>query len=161
MCPAVSVSRPPKARQRIMLQDVPQRFDDRSSDHLAKLAKLPKDADLLTFKTEVQRAATIYLRDAGEPSGNDRRKEVAVLYRAASRQNYTDLKACLERLSEQTRHDLNSRGDLFCPRVMLPNSASIGNPELRDAACRIVVDHSQHGGRWVNPHFSCGCGMLA
>ncbi len=138
-----------KTRRLIAPEDVPQRFDDCCIDKLATLAKLPKDADLLTFRTEVQRAATIYLRDAGESSGNDRRKEVAALYRAASRRNYAALKACIEQLSEQTRHDLNSRGSLFRPRAMLPDPQSIDDPERRDAACRTALDLSQHGGRWV------------
>jgi hypothetical protein len=74
---------------------------------------------------------------------------MAAVYSAASRQKYPDLKARLERLYEQTRHDLNSRGDLFRLRVVLPDPKSIDNRELRDAACRIVVDLSQRGGRWV------------
>jgi hypothetical protein len=134
---------------RIDREDVPRVFDDCCIARLATLAKLPANADLSIFKTGVRRAAVIYLRNASEPAGNELRDDVAAIYKAASRRKYAELKFLLGGLSEPTRQSLSDRGSRFPSKAALPAPFTLGDPLLRNDACKTVVVLCQYGGRWA------------
>jgi hypothetical protein len=137
------------AQRRIQPEDVPQFFDDGCIERLARFGKLLEHADVPKFKTEIQRAAKIYLRDAGELSSNERRQEVSALFRAASRRRYGDLKICVVQLCVRTRDELNDRGARFRPAAVPPGATLLDDLSQRDGACETVVTLTQCGGRWV------------
>jgi hypothetical protein len=77
-----------KLRPIIALGDVPAVFDEDQIGKLAKIAKLPGDADLNRFGAGIKEAARIFVRDALVPTANELHNEIANLYKAANRQSY-------------------------------------------------------------------------
>jgi hypothetical protein len=98
-----------KLRPIIALGDVPAVFDEDQIGKLAKIAKLPGDADLNRFGARIKEAARIFVRDALVPTANELHNEIANLYKAANRQSYELVADLLERLSPQAHELLSGR----------------------------------------------------
>jgi hypothetical protein len=97
-----------KHRQIIAPDDVPTVFDDDRIHRLAKLGKLPANADLEKFAAGIREAARIFAHDARAPTDNELRREIEALWKASDRQCYAKAAELLEALSPRARAALST-----------------------------------------------------
>jgi hypothetical protein len=90
-------------------QDIDSILDDACIERLAKLAKLPANADLDAFSKEIREAARIYARDVRVPNGNEIHADIERLYREADGRQYDRVAELLDCLSAEAR-------ELLCRR---------------------------------------------
>jgi hypothetical protein len=72
-------------RRTISQADVQTIFDAAQVEELARILRLPGDADLTKFAADLQQAARTFLEDAQIPSLNEQRRETEVLQRLLER----------------------------------------------------------------------------
>jgi hypothetical protein len=156
-------------RRTISQADVPRIFDAAQVERLAQILRLPADADSAKLAADLQQAARIYLRDAGEPSLNAQRREIRALYRLLEsyitavastthsgarsetlRVRLADLSERLavatEAMSPAVRRSLEARGAVIDDRRRTLTNRRMRNlpapGELRDPlACDHAVEH--------------------
>ncbi len=134
--PRLTVS---KRGQIVALADVGTVFDDRCIRELAKIAKLPADADLGVFGWWIREAACLFACDARAPTANELHEEIATLQKAAERKRFEQVGDLLDNLSQEARAMLSTlHGEL-------PTSRDLRDEALRETACDAV--------RWL-----CGFG---
>jgi len=85
-------------------------FDDAAVLELARVGKLPADADLRAFANGLRAAERIYGRDSAKPTNNEIAAEIKSLYHLAAREEFDRLATSLEHLSAAARTLLNDRG---------------------------------------------------
>lgn len=134
-----------KERSIIRASDVSRIFADDQIRDLMKDAKLrlPGGADFDRFAAGVRTAASIYARDAREPTANELRREIVALYKAADARAYDDVAARVVGLSRPARATLNAHN----LHDALPAADILLNAAQREAACEAIVRLCRIGGR--------------
>jgi hypothetical protein len=138
-----------KKRPVIAIEEVPTALDDAKMAELAKIGKLPPDADKTAFADGVREAARIFAVEARIVTGNDLNHEIGDLLRAAERRRYDEAATLLENLSAESRYLLVDRGARPNIRIELPTPDALCNPERREAACEAIARLCQFGGESV------------
>ena len=130
-------------------QDVPAIFSDQRVRELLAEAELAVGDDVC-FAAAVRDAALIYVREAGEASGNEVHYEVDELLRAAVRAAKARKRkdaACenvavrIEQLSGRARKLLSKRGTL-------PDAEALRDPASQCDACETLASICRIGARW-------------
>jgi hypothetical protein len=130
-----------KSLPAIKVEQVEQVFDDAFIQTLAKIAKLPADADKRRYAEAVREAARIYARDVCEPNTNELHSQIKELHHAAQRLEYDRAATLLESLSAKARDMLNN-----LPATNLPPTAALRDPVLRKDACETIASLCRIGG---------------
>lgn len=124
-------------RARILgTQDVDVVFDDSCIERLAKIAKLPAEADLKAFGGAVREAARIYIRDVHLPTANELHAEIASLYKAADGREFEEAARLQQHLSPSARDLLTDRGAV---NLELPEADALLDIGRREAACEAIA----------------------
>jgi hypothetical protein len=121
--------------------DVAAIFDAAQVNRLARIVRLPDSADLAKFTADIQQAARIYLRDAGEPSHNEQRREIEALYQLLEQYvNTARLSARNNARSNKWADKLEGLGERLAVAVEALTPAVRGQLERRGA----VIDDRFH-----------------
>ncbi len=157
-----------KRRPVIAVDCVPTVFNDGCIRKLARIGKLPPDADVEAFGAAVRDAARIFARDVRIPNSNELHDEIATLYRAADRRLFEQVADLVERLSPKARELLCGRANrighknvsaVISPpvtavgrdgeiltrvsraplRFPLPTPSDLRDEASREAACEVVA----------------------
>jgi hypothetical protein len=145
-----------KHRRIIAPDDVPTVFDDDCIRGLAKLGKLPANADFEKFAAGIREAARIFAGDARVPTDNELRREIEALWKASDRQCYAKAAELLEALSPRARATLSpgKNGAALVEHkrnldLELPSPDALRDPARRDDALAAIGRISALGGRYV------------
>jgi hypothetical protein len=144
-----AVRHPRKSRSIITADEVPVVFDDACVAELAKMAKLPPDADMDAFAKGLRDAARIFARDARIPTDNELHDEISKLHKAAAQRRCDHVAGLLERLSPEARKLLQDRGRRPSIGVELPSVSALRDPSLSGEACQRIVRLCQFGGCYI------------
>jgi hypothetical protein len=134
-----------KRPQIIALADIPTVFDEDCIRKLAAIAKLPANADLETFGWWIGAAADMFVREAGIPTANQVRNEIAALRKAAERRHFEKAAHLLGRLSPEALAILQTAD----PTGTLPTPGDLQDEVLRDQACATIASLCRIGGQKV------------
>jgi hypothetical protein len=137
-----------KRRTVIAAADVERVFDDPCIGRLAKMSRLPQNADLLRFGDGIRQAVLIYARDVGRPTPAEIRDEIERLHRAAVRRNYDEVRERLVVLTPESRRLLSDRGARPSLRLTLPTPEVLADEGRCDAACDVVRRICNIGGSY-------------
>jgi hypothetical protein len=158
-----------QSKSAITADQIPHKFDDACIEDLARIGKLPAQANRQHFADGIREAGRIYATEIREPNDNEVRAEIESLHRAAKRQGFEEVATLLEKLSWRARSLLKydewtrvklSTDDLDSPRnrrrisaqrrnVTLPSPEALRDEHRRDDACATVVKLCQYGGGWA------------
>jgi hypothetical protein len=84
----------------ITVEQVDHIFDDAYIVELARIAKLPPDADHCRFGESIREAVRIYAHDVREPNTNQLHSQILDLHRAAQRQEYERVATLIQNLPQ-------------------------------------------------------------
>ena len=120
-------------------QEVDIVFDDACIERLAKITKLPAEADLKAFGVAVRDAARVYIRDVHVPTGNELHAEIAGLYKAADGREFLQAAMLWHYLSPEARDLLTNRGARPNFDPDLPEAEAFFDIDRREAACEAIA----------------------
>ena len=120
-------------------QEVDVVFDDACIERLAKIAKLPADADLKAFGIAIREAAGIYIRDVHVPTANELHAEITCLYKAADGREFLQAAMLWHYLSPEARDLLTDRGVGSNVNFDLPEAEALLDADRREAACEAIA----------------------
>jgi hypothetical protein len=127
--------------------DVDRIFDDARIKELAKLSKLPEDANIARFGENVRQDVLIYAQSAREPSANELHDEIKALHDAADKNLFDHTRSLIENLSTRARLALNGRWDQTNPSIRFPKATDLDNIECRQAVCARIASLCRLGGK--------------
>jgi hypothetical protein len=136
-----------KARLIIAAKDVEAIFSDAVVSELARCAKPPSGTDVIVLAKGTREAVRIFTREAGFPTGNELRDEIAKLQKAASQRRYDEVAALLEGLSPQALGALKDRASRL--RIELPSLDALRDSARFEGACEAIARLCQFGGQYV------------
>ena len=123
-------------------------LDEACLARLARLTKLPPDADRVAFAEGVRTAAIIYAHDAAAAHPNRLHREIAALKAAARAQRYEQTAAFLRGMSAEALALVHQREVRLKGRLPpLPPPDALDDPVRRDAACATIAALLSVGGR--------------
>jgi hypothetical protein len=123
----------------IRTQDVDVVFDDSCIQRLAKIAKLPAEADLKAFGGAIREAARIYIGDVHVPTANELHAEITCLYKAADGREFLQTAMLWHYLSPEARDLLTDRGARPNVNPELPEAEALLDADQREAACEAIA----------------------
>jgi hypothetical protein len=138
-----------KARRTISEDEVDRAFSDARIKELAKLAKLPKDADLEKFRKNIRQDARIYCRAARVPSDNELHKEIKALHHAADKNLFEKVAGLIENLSPRALSELGGRWEQRHHGIRFPEPSDLITADHREAACVKIASLCRMGGKYI------------
>lgn len=138
-----------KARRTIAEDEVDCVFNDARIKEIAKLAKLPKDADLEHFRKNIRQDARAYCRAAGEPSANELHNEIKALHNAANKNLFEKVAGLIAHLSPSARAVLVGRWEQRHHDIRFPEPIDLITADQREAACVKIASLCRIGGQKI------------
>jgi hypothetical protein len=150
--PPVKSADAKRSQTLISAEEVASVFNDDCVSRLAKLSRLPANANKSRFAQGIRDAVLIYLRDVAVPDGNDIHREISKLHQAAQNKRYEKSFEIATHLSEQALAILNRRNLpgvalLTDPSALLDPARQRQATEQLAALCRNWVPFKPKEGR--------------
>jgi len=128
--------------------DVDRIFDDACIKELARISKLPENANMVRFGKNVRQDIHIYAQSAREPSSaNELHDEIKALHDASDKNLFEHTRSLFENLSPRARSLLNGRWEQANPGVRFPEPKDLDNIGCRQVVCARIASLCRIGGK--------------